>query len=127
MYTKMNPINPTRTPYLDGDVHSPYDNLQNAKGFREKDDLYAGKILLSNHEKEKEAERKQIEAVIMTLDSARNNTMSDYLEFVRQKAFGAKSTIDTQKNQLDSAIKGQIEKKIKQVVSEKIAAYDKIV
>lgn len=43
---------------------------------------------------------------------------ADYLKYHNE--------IDTQKNQLDSAIKGQIEKKIKQVVSEKLAAYDKI-
>lgn len=81
---------------------------------------------MSNNPIEEFVERQQIETIAKTMNTGRQDMMADYQSFVKQKASEAKNRINASKDQMDSAIKGQIEEKIKQVVSEKLAAYDKI-
>ena len=65
-----------------------------------------------------------METVIL---NEKNSLQKDYKEKVRQSAEETKVAIGKIKSQMDTAIKGQVRKKIEQVTQEKTDEYDKII
>ena len=72
-------------------------------------------------------ERNRIYTMAAVILKEKNSLQTDYKEKVRQSAEETKVAIGKIKSQMDTAIKGQVRKKIEQVTQEKTDEYDKII
>ena len=70
-------------------------------------------------------ERSRIQTMAMMTNS-KKATMQTYKAKVSDSAQRTKLTIQAIEEQMDTAFKGQVQRKIEQVVSEKSSQYDKI-
>ena len=71
-------------------------------------------------------ERSRIQTMAMILTNSKKATMQTYKAKVSDSAQRTKLTIQAIEEQMDTAFKGQVQRKIEQVVSEKSSQYDKI-
>ena len=71
-------------------------------------------------------EHSRIQTMAMILTNSKKATMQTYKAKVSDSVQRTKLTIQAIEEQMDTAFKGQVQRKIEQVVSEKSSQYDKI-
>ena len=71
-------------------------------------------------------EKNRIYTMATVILIERNSLQTDYREKVRERAEEIKVAIGKIKSQMDTAIKGQVKKKLEEVTMEKLSQYDSI-
>ena len=71
-------------------------------------------------------ERNRIYTMATVILKEKNSLQTDYKEKVRESAEETKVAIAKIKSQPDTAIKGQVKKKLEEVTTEKLSQYDSI-
>lgn len=71
-------------------------------------------------------ERDRIYTMATVILKEKNSLQTDYKEKVRESAEETKVAIRKIKSQMDTAIKGQVKKKLEEVTTEKLSQYDSI-
>ena len=71
-------------------------------------------------------ERNRIYTMATVILKEKNSLQTDYKEKVRESAEETKVAIRKIKSQMDTAIKGQVKKKLEEVTTEKLSQYDSI-
>ena len=71
-------------------------------------------------------ERNRIYTMAAVILKEKNSLQTDYKEKVRESAEETKVAIRKIKSQMDTAIKGQVKKKLEEVTTEKLSQYDSI-
>ena len=71
-------------------------------------------------------ERNRIYTMATVILKEKNSLQTDYKEKVRESAEETKVAIWKIKSQMDTAIKGQVKKKLEEVTVEKLSQYDSI-
>ena len=71
-------------------------------------------------------EKNRIYTMATVILKERNSLQTDYKEKVRESAEETKVAIRKIKSQMDTAIKGQVKKKLEEVTMEKLSQYDSI-
>ena len=71
-------------------------------------------------------ERNRIYTMATVILKEKNSLQIDYKEKVRASAEETKVAIRKIKSQMDTAIKGQVKKKLEEVTTEKLSQYDSI-
>ena len=71
-------------------------------------------------------ERDRIYTMATVILKEKNSLQTNYKEKVRESAEETKVAIRKIKSQMDTAIKGQVKKKLEEVTTEKLSQYDSI-
>ena len=71
-------------------------------------------------------ERNRIYTMATVILKEKNSLQTNYKEKVRESAEETKVAIRKIKSQMDTAIKGQVKKKLEEVTTEKLSQYDSI-
>ena len=71
-------------------------------------------------------EKNRIYTMATVILKEKNSLQTDYKEKVRESAEETKVAIRKIKSQMDTAIKGQVKKKLEEVTTEKLSQYDSI-
>ena len=71
-------------------------------------------------------EKNRIYTMATVILKERNSLQTDYKEKVRESAEEIKVAIGKIKSQMDTAIKGQVKKRLEEVTMEKLSQYDSI-
>ncbi|KXT83030.1 hypothetical protein SORDD14_00684 [Streptococcus oralis] len=71
-------------------------------------------------------ERNRIYAMAAVILKEKDSLQTDYKEKIRKSAVETKAVIERVKAQMDTAIKGQVKKKLEEVTVEKLSQYDSI-
>ena len=71
-------------------------------------------------------ERNRIYTMATVILKKKNSLQTDYKEKVRESAEETKVAIRKIKSQMDTAIEGQVKKKLEEVTTEKLSQYDSI-